>query len=557
MIEQISDYIFPAKPRLYNSERRETEGCISWYNNHTDHYPGIGDDVGGGEANNVQTFHITDLESTSESNMGHVTLFTYANGVTVRMSYYLESYDEQTISYYAYVNYYDKDGDRITSIDSRFHHLYTTTQYGDSVNNVTLYFSPCGVDYRNLDENLTGDLYQDTIFFYPRSSGSPYEPINLNGAYDTSERFNYYGSSVHNIYASEFSDFFDAIVEGGDGTPISPILPSDDTSEPGGGDEDDPDYDPFSDLIGFPDMPTGGDALSSGFIHAYTPSSSQLQAIARKLWSNDFYETILKINNDPMEAIISLHSIPFTMTAGQSNCVIGNYDTGISVGTLTGQFYRRHLGSIYIPEHWASALDYSPYVTIDIFLPYVGVRALQVDDIIGKRIDVEYMVDVLTGATVVHIKCGDSVLYSYNANLMMKIPITMSSMEPLLNSLKNATSSIISGATSGGGAGAIGAGVGSAINVATSKHSMVSRGSSLTGSFGCLSIFTPYLIIHRPIQSLASGFKHFKGYPSNITATIGSVSGYTEIESVHLTGIPCTDIERDEINALLYNGVIV
>ena len=70
--------------------------------------------------------------------------------------------------------------------------------------------------------------------------------------------------------------------------------------------------------------------------------------------------------------------------------------------------------------------------------------------------------------------------------------------------------------------------------------------------------FVPYLIIHRPIQSLAKTYAQNKGYTSNISATLSSLTGYTEVEYIHLTGINgATDSELNEIERLLKDGVII
>lgn len=552
MIETLQDLSFNDKFKLYNSERREQVFGFNYYgpSSVTEPYYDWND---GFDFSGVQKLYL-DCRDTSVSQQKEVVLFTLSNGVYLKGSYYLQ---DNLIN--MTLQYYSKDDESIGGLsDSTSMFVWLDDIYtGDTIDHVEVQYMPLSLDYGYLSQSEHPSAIRP-FFITRRPNDTGLYPV-LNGEIDRAWfGTNYQGATVSaDLRITDLAEFIDKMTRNGDGTPISPILPSDDTSDPGGGDEDDPAYDPFSDPVDFPDMPTGGDALSSGFIRAYTPTSSQLQSIARKLWSDDFVETIKKIQNDPMEAIISLHSIPFSVGSGNAHCVVGNYDTEISVPVVGGQFNRRNLGSIRVPEHWASALDYSPYVTIDIFLPYVGVRSLQVDDIIGRTITVEYLVDVLTGSAVCHIKCGDSVLYSYNCNMAMQIPMSMSSMGPLLQSIMGASANIINGAVASGIGGAVGGALGSAINVATSKHSQISRGSSLGGNFGCLSNFVPYLIIHRPIQSLASGFAHFKGYPSNITATIGSVSGYSEVESVHLTGIPCTDIERDEINALLYNGVIV
>ena len=48
-----------------------------------------------------------------------------------------------------------------------------------------------------------------------------------------------------------------------------------------------------------------------------------------------------------------------------------------------------------------------------------------------------------------------------------------------------------------------------------------------------------------------------KGYPAWITRSLGSVHGYTEVDTVHLDGITATDAEKEDIMAKLKAGVIL
>lgn len=86
------------------------------------------------------------------------------------------------------------------------------------------------------------------------------------------------------------------------------------------------------------------------------------------------------------------------------------------------------------------------------------------------------------------------------------------------------------------------------------KH-VVSHSGTITGTAGLLGIRTPYILIEYPNQSLADDYKHFVGYPSNMTSTLGSLSGYTECEQVLATGIPGTDDELAELIDALKGGV--
>lgn len=78
---------------------------------------------------------------------------------------------------------------------------------------------------------------------------------------------------------------------------------------------------------------------------------------------------------------------------------------------------------------------------------------------------------------------------------------------------------------------------------------------SVAGGAGLLGSQVPYLLIRRPKQSLPNNYKKYVGYPSNIYAVLGSLTGYTRIEQADLEGIPCTDAELAMIYKALKEGV--
>ena len=554
-------YVYPQKMSWYDAERRQRFG--SYY-----HYAEVGAQsvLNSADPTNIQTFFL-DGTDTDYSHRNTVTLATLANDVTLEFSYYAREDnphpvlhpEDHVIYVYGTVVAKDKDGHSIidpgtgrpleTSVA-----ISSNAYQWSTMDKIKVQYISSEVGYDTAGQmayvNLFGTIYG------PRYWENPNQP-HLGAVMNRDQLQEQYSfQALNQIYDwSVYDRQMKAIEDAGDGTPVKPKKPEDDTSKPSPDPEPDYDPDPQPEPVPFPEIPDN-DAMSTGFVHVYSPSMAELRAIAAKLWSDDFFNTIKKVQNDPMEAIISLHHLPFNPRSGTETCVIGNYNTGISVGGVAGQWYKRDLGSIYIPENWASALDYAPYVEVDCFIPYVGVRSLQVDDCIGKMIKIEMMVDIISGAAIAHVMCGSSVLYTFNTSLSGEVPVSQSSYAPLYNAIVGGMGNVLSGYGSAGAPGAAAAAVGSAINVAMGKQHSISRSGSIGGSTGCMGVFTPYLIIHRPIQSLASGFRHFKGYPSNITTSLGAISGYTEIESIHLDGIKCTEAERDEIRALLYNGVI-
>ena len=75
-------------------------------------------------------------------------------------------------------------------------------------------------------------------------------------------------------------------------------------------------------------------------------------------------------------------------------------------------------------------------------------------------------------------------------------------------------------------------------------------------SAGLLGVRTPYLIITRENLCLPKHQNQFIGYPSYTEVLIGSLEGFTIIDSVHLEGLPCTEEEISEIELMLAGGVI-
>lgn len=333
-----------------------------------------------------------------------------------------------------------------------------------------------------------------------------------------------------------------------------------DTSKPGGGVGVYGNY-PSEDMD-FPELP-GVSALDTGFITAYAPTATSLQSLVNYLWTSDWLEVVKKMINNPMDAIISLQLLPYTVweLAIPSTCKIGAVNTGITMDKLNGQYKILDCGSVQIPENWGNALDYTN-VKIAIFLPFIGVRTIDTDIAMNSTIQCKYYVDILTGVGIAMLKCSKnnsskSVYYTYECNTNYQIPITGANFSAVISGVMGLTTTMIGTAMSGGvGASAIGTSIANASNVIGNKTTIENSGN-LSSNTGILGEFVPYVIVDLPTQSLPSNFKHTRGFASNITSTLGSLSGYTEVESIDLNGIQCTEEERDAILSLLKSGVYI
>lgn len=334
------------------------------------------------------------------------------------------------------------------------------------------------------------------------------------------------------------------------------------TTGPGGADGD---HDDDSDDIEEPDPPTLT-ATDTGFITLYNPTIPQLNALANYMWSSPLqvWDNVKKIVANPMDCILGLSIVPVAPTTGTPKPItVADVPTGVSAKPITSQYVSVNCGSINVNEYWGAYLDYEPFTKAEIYLPYIGTHPISIDDIMGKTVSVKYTVDVLSGACTAFVKCGGSVLYEFIGQCSSSIPITGNDWTNVINGVLSIAGSIGTMVATGGMSAPMSAGTaisGASMLASTAVNSMkpsVEKSGSMSGTGGLLAIQTPYLILTRPRQALPRGQNSFMGYPSFITEYLGSISGYTEVESIHLNNIPATDEELQEIEMLLKKGVLL
>lgn len=311
-----------------------------------------------------------------------------------------------------------------------------------------------------------------------------------------------------------------------------------------------------SDSIDVPPLPTAS-ASSAGFITLFNPTLGQLNNLANYMWSDLFsLDTFKKIFADPMDCILGLSIVPVKpASAGTSIVKIGNISTDVSMNKTSSQYVTVDCGTIDVKEYWGAYLDYAPYTQCEIYLPYVGTKQISVDDVMNKSVHVVYHVDILSGACNAYVKCGDSVLYTFVGQCSSSIPISGNDWTNVLNGAISVAGKIgLAMAT--GGATALMSGLGAASSIISSSKPTVERSGAMSSTGGLLGIQKPYLILTRPKQALPENQNKYTGYPSFITMALSDCTGYTEIDSVHLENMSCTDEEAQEIENLLKSGVI-
>ena len=291
----------------------------------------------------------------------------------------------------------------------------------------------------------------------------------------------------------------------------------------------------------------------------YNPTQAQIDALGAWLWSNNFVDQLLKMFNDPMQAIIGLHKtfIP-PIVGGAQDIKVGYLNSGVSALTVPVQYSSVDCGTIDCAEYFGSVFDYAPYTKVYLYLPFIGFKELDVAQVMRGKINVRYHGDAFTGCCLAEVSItrdgsAGGVLYTYSGDCAARYPLSHGSYMGIVNAIAGIGIGIgtaLAGAPSIGVAGALG--------MAQHARASVEHSGSFSGNSGAMGIKKPYLVIMRPQTAMANNYKHFTGQPSNANVVLSSASGYVRVKECHVEDIAtATDAEKQMIESALKTGVII
>lgn len=303
-------------------------------------------------------------------------------------------------------------------------------------------------------------------------------------------------------------------------------------------------------------VPTGS---ASALYSIYNPSQAQLSSFGAWLWSSDFVDQLLKLFNDPMQAIIGLHKVFASPSiSGTGSIKVGYLDSGVSSNIVGNQYTTVDCGSVSLAEYFGNVFDYEPYTKVNLYLPFIGIVPLSVGEVMRSIIHVVYHVDVLTGACLVEVKikrdAAGGTLFQYSGNAAVQYPISSGSYMGIISGIMSIAGGVAGTIATGGAAMPVLLGAGASVG---RMHTDISHSGSFSGNAGAMGIKKPYLIIDRPQTALANNFQKYIGYPANYTTKLSNCSGFVKVLECHIENVNATSSELSEIDSLLKEGIII
>lgn len=350
---------------------------------------------------------------------------------------------------------------------------------------------------------------------------------------------------------------------------------------------------PIPPMPGIIDPETGGSsypsivpASGSGFIHVYNPTPQELASFGAWLWVSYADATIDKIWNNPFDGVIGAHELYATpQTDGRENIRSGFLTCPTAADLVRQRYTEIDCGAVIVPEYYGNYLDYSPYSQAYIYLPFIGINEVSIDDIVGHVVNIRYRIDAYTGSCIAMIfvaKNGyQNLCYQFAGNCSVEVPMAGGSQAAIKAGMMQAEAYARAAMVSAAGhlfsgigstlmgniSGAISSLTGIASDYANAKAGMeaarvankssVQHSGQFGSSHGAMSEKTPFIIIRNPIQVKVVNYNDDYGFPAHKRVIIGGCTGYLRVREVNVISAHATDDEKAAIEALLKNGVYV
>ena len=309
------------------------------------------------------------------------------------------------------------------------------------------------------------------------------------------------------------------------------------------------------------------------FNSAYAVSANELVSFSNYLWNGgdatnwlDQWLNGLKLmGENPINAVISVKYYPFNVpywlgvaNPQPSSIIIGN-NTPLSALGVTGLNLRDlntqnnnivlDLGTAKFPKYFDNFLDFEPYTTAELYIPYCKRIKITPAFFVSKTISIKLIVDLITGACVGCVYSDNILYYTVEGVIGVDIPVTgrdnAGYAQQILSSVMGGVSSAMTGN--------VGGFIENGISQMTRPQIETTGTTTPANSF--ILPQNAYLFIHSPIPQIPSTYAHTFGNACSIGGDVGNFSGFTVFSNTDLTGVSATDSEKMQIESLLNTGV--
>lgn len=299
-------------------------------------------------------------------------------------------------------------------------------------------------------------------------------------------------------------------------------------------------------------------------LSVYALSNGEYHTFLTNIYNPTFFQTWENTIFNPVNGIYSCIRVPFT----QTNLTLENVSTlSISHTNFDMTTHRIINGFVYdeqiddghteiynVNEYFGSYLDYAPYTTAELIIPFYGSISLDINEIMGGSVKITRRCNYLNGDFTVFVQCtnrfGISNTHTYSGNAAFTLPI-VSGDTGMLNKMLDGVASVVNGL-----AGNVGGAISKTWD-ALNEGGNVQETQRFSGGAGWMATRNFYLIIRRVCQSNPENYTKENGRQADEFVKFSDLQGYTEVSACDLKfpSGKITPAEIEEIDNLLKQGV--
>ena len=314
-------------------------------------------------------------------------------------------------------------------------------------------------------------------------------------------------------------------------------------------------------------------------LRLYAVSDAAINALYERLWSRDIWDQWANKKFSPIAGILGIYNMPTTykkLADTQKITICGQqYNLGTSVDIVHYGYTEETTYSLAdqsdyfnIPEIAGSFVDYSPYCSAVLQLPFIGTFPVNVNAFTAGGIKVVYTFDLVSGNVLAEVytrdRNGSKILYGqYGGNAAYHYPVTGNDGGgfAVLGAAAGLATAGIAAAVSGGSLAPVaGALVSGSASVLSAEHHTEQAGSlpSNTAALGDRRII---LTITRPAYLTPEHYPELTGYPAGDGSTVKKyidAGGGLIAGTLHADGVDgATEAEKQMIEQAFQGGVYV
>lgn len=276
----------------------------------------------------------------------------------------------------------------------------------------------------------------------------------------------------------------------------------------------------------------------------------------------------------PLDHVVGVYQAPFNIPefsncGSLTNIFVGKYDTNVQGMPLLNQGSYSTTGIIaskYIEPTHNNFLDYEPYTTLSLYLPFCGSCNLDANLFVGKTVNVNYYFDIFSGDVIANVYANGTLYKTLSGNFTISQPITSQNVglqkDTVIKGAVGVATNMLGTAgfaMSGNISGALSGAVGATISSISTYTHLNGISPVATKGGGGRSIFytCKNIILYKSTAIENHGeYEKYRGKVCNYDSKLSECHGYTVVDNPHIE-IKCTNTEKDEIKKLLEEGVIL